>query len=190
MEKAREILPTVTFIQRDCSKLLLDLGTFDLIFSNAFVQWLPNQEEFITNAFAMMNENGIFAAQIPLFEEMPANRCIIKAEELFADKFKCIKKDKYVLHFASEYFCSKSENKIIDTAFTYLNKDTELFKVVNKEYRNRGFATEAANALIEYAFNILLVEKVTSHCYSKNIVSERVMKKMNMRFVYDSGTRY
>lgn len=57
------------------------MGTFDLIFSNAFVQWLPNQEDFISNAFSMLNENGIFATQIPLFEKMPANQCIIKAEK-------------------------------------------------------------------------------------------------------------
>lgn len=37
LEKAREILPIVTFIQRDCSKPLFDMGAFDLIFCNAFV---------------------------------------------------------------------------------------------------------------------------------------------------------
>ena len=114
LEKAREILPTVTFIQRDCSKPLLDMGAFDLIFSNAFVQWLPNQKDFISNAFSMLDENGIFAAQIPLFEEMPANQCIIKAEKIFADKFNDIGENKYVLHSASEYYdmVAKCTNKI------------------------------------------------------------------------------
>lgn len=114
LEKARELLPTVSFIQRDCSKSLLDVGTFDLIFSNAFVQWLPDQEEFIANAFSMLNEKGIFAAQIPLFEEMPANQCIRKAEGIFADKFKGIEKHKYVLHSASEYYdmAAKCTDKI------------------------------------------------------------------------------
>ena len=83
LEKARKILPTVTFVQRDCSRPLLDTGTFDLIFSNAFVQWLPNQEDFISNTFSMLDENGISATQIPLFEEMPANQCIIKAEKTY-----------------------------------------------------------------------------------------------------------
>lgn len=92
MEKAREILPTVTFIQRYCSKPLLDVGTFDLIFSNAFIQWLPNQEDFISNAISIRNENAIFATQIPLFEEMPANQCIIKAEKIFANNFKGLEK--------------------------------------------------------------------------------------------------
>lgn len=68
------------------------------------IQWLPSQEEFITNSFAMLNENGILAAQIPLFEEMPANECIIKAEKILADKFKGIEKDKFVLHSAQTYY--------------------------------------------------------------------------------------
>ena len=80
------------------------MGAFDLIFSNAFVQWLPNQKDFISNVFSMLDENGIFAAQIPLFEEMPVNQCIIKAEKIFADKFNGIGENKYVLHSASEYY--------------------------------------------------------------------------------------
>lgn len=79
LKKAKESLTSVTFIQRDCSKSLLDMGIFDLIFSNAFLQWIPNQEEFIGNSFEMLGKNGVFAAQIPLFDEMPASRCIADA---------------------------------------------------------------------------------------------------------------
>lgn len=63
---------------------------------------------------SMLNENGIFATQIPLFEEMPANQCIIKAEKIFADKIKGIEEDKYILHSASEYYdmVAKCTNKI------------------------------------------------------------------------------
>lgn len=104
LHKAREVLPMVTFLQRDCSKSLADLGTFDLLFSNAFLQWLPNQKEFITNAFALLNENGVFAAQIPLFAEMPAYRCMEKAEKKAADLLKGIEADKYVFHEVTEYY--------------------------------------------------------------------------------------
>lgn len=104
LEKAKEALPAVTFVQRDCSKPLDDMGRFDLIFSNAFIQWLPDQEEFIANSFKLLHADGIFAAQIPLFEEMPANQCIIRAEKMFAHKLKGIEKDKYVFHSASEYY--------------------------------------------------------------------------------------
>ena len=82
LHRAKQGLPTVEFVQRDCGKPLVDLGSFDLIFSNAFLQWLPNQEEFIQNSFDMLRENGTFAAQLPLFNEMPAHIWILDAEQL------------------------------------------------------------------------------------------------------------
>lgn len=102
--KARAAMPTVSFSQRDCSKPLMDMGNFDLIFSNAFLQWIPNQEEFIRNSFAMLNQNGVFAAQIPLFEEMPANQCIIQAERVLPERLASVDMNKFELHSASEYY--------------------------------------------------------------------------------------
>lgn len=79
LAKAQEILPEVKFVCRDCSLPFGDLGKFDIVFSNAFMQWIPNQKQFVANSFEVLNEDGIFAAQIPLFNEMPANDCIINA---------------------------------------------------------------------------------------------------------------
>ena len=104
LAKARKNISQAIFIRRDFSQPLSDLGKFDLIFSNAFIQWLPDQKEFMEDSFRMLSEGGVFAAQIPLFGEMPANNCIVKAEELFADKIKGIEKSRFVLHTASEYY--------------------------------------------------------------------------------------
>lgn len=104
LQKARETLPAITFLQRDCSTSLSDLGTFDLIFSNAFLQWIPKQEDFIAESFAMLKDNGVFATQLPLFHEMPAHQCIKDAEAIMAEKFIGIEADSYVLHSASEYY--------------------------------------------------------------------------------------
>ena len=65
LDKARKSISGVTWIQRDCSRKLNNLGTFDLVFSNAFIQWIPNQEEFIKNTKELLNKNGVFAIQIP-----------------------------------------------------------------------------------------------------------------------------
>lgn len=104
LAKATKNITQAMFIRCDCSQPLFNLGRFDLIFSNAFIQWLPDQKEFMNNSFQMLNEGGVFAAQIPLFGEMPANTCILKVEELFADKMEEIEKSKFVLHTASEYY--------------------------------------------------------------------------------------
>lgn len=114
LQKAREMISSVTFMQRDCSKSLTDMGKFSLIFSNAFLQWIPNQEEFISNSFDMLQDGGILAIQIPLFDEMPANHCITEVEKRMADKFISIETEKYVLLSSSEYYdiFSKYTNKI------------------------------------------------------------------------------
>ncbi|MBP3459813.1 MAG: GNAT family N-acetyltransferase [Lachnospiraceae bacterium] len=66
----------------------------------------------------------------------------------------------------------------------------EIGWTVHKNYRNKGIATEAAKLLIEYAFNNLLIHKVTSHCDSANSASEKVMIKIGMTLVDNSGTRF
>lgn len=66
----------------------------------------------------------------------------------------------------------------------------EIGWTVHKDYRNKGIASEAAKLLIEYAFNTLLVHKVTAHCDSSNVASEKVMKKVGMMLIDDSGTRF
>lgn len=66
----------------------------------------------------------------------------------------------------------------------------EIGWIVHKDYRNKGIASEAAKLLIEYAFNTLLVHKVTSHCDSSNVTSEKVMKKAGMMLIDNSGTRF
>lgn len=60
---------------------LADLGPFDLVFSNALLQWLPDPAAFIDNAFAALSAGGVLAAQIPLFDEMPAAACLAAVAE-------------------------------------------------------------------------------------------------------------
>lgn len=49
-----------------------------------------------------------------------------------------------------------------------------------KEYWNKGYATEGARAVLEYAFNVLHLDKVVSFTASINKPSESVMKKIGM----------
>lgn len=114
--KARKNISQAMFIQRDCSLPLTDLGEFDLIFSNAFIQWLADQETFFENAFSMLSDGGVFAAQIPLFGEMPANACILEAEEQMGNRLDGVEKDKFVLHPAGVYYdmlCAQTEKTTV-----------------------------------------------------------------------------
>jgi len=61
--------------------------------------------------------------------------------------------------------------------------------IINKKYRKRGFASEAAAALLDFAFTRLNVQKVYAQCDCKNCASFGVMKKIGMKLVDDKGTR-
>lgn len=84
LEKARTLLPQVHFARQDCGLPLDSYGTFDLIFSNAFLQWLDDQKAFAENVSHIVADDGLLAIQVPNFSAMPANRCIKDAAEKFA----------------------------------------------------------------------------------------------------------
>lgn len=66
----------------------------------------------------------------------------------------------------------------------------EIGWVVSRDYRNKGFTTEAGKVLIGYAFEVLSAEKVIAHCDIRNRASEKVMKKLGMSLIDNSGTRF
>ena len=61
--------------------------------------------------------------------------------------------------------------------------------IIHKAYRNRGFASEAARALLDFAFTRLAVDKVYAQCDILNPASFAVMRHVGMRCVDDRGTR-
>jgi [ribosomal protein S5]-alanine N-acetyltransferase len=62
------------------------------------------------------------------------------------------------------------------------NRWCELDSDMNPLYWNKGLNTEALNAVIEYCFNTLNLNKVQARCYGKNIGSSKVLKKAGMSF--------
>ena len=55
-----------------------------------------------------------------------------------------------------------------------------MFYAVDPEHQRRGYATEAARAMIEYAFNQMHVERVVAMTDYTNTASEKVMQKLGM----------
>lgn len=45
----------------------------------------------------------------------------------------------------------------------------------------KGYATEAASRLLDYAFRVLNARRVAAFCHEKNAASERVMRKLGMK---------
>lgn len=56
----------------------------------------------------------------------------------------------------------------------------ELGFFISREYWNKGFATEACQALMEFGFIFLGLERIHGRCMAKNIGSKRVMEKSGL----------
>jgi [ribosomal protein S5]-alanine N-acetyltransferase len=61
------------------------------------------------------------------------------------------------------------------------HRRAELGYWVAVEYWGRGYATEAAHAMLDYAFGSLDLARVVAHCLTRNPGSWRVMEKLGMQ---------
>ncbi|MNI42709.1 anhydro-N-acetylmuramic acid kinase [compost metagenome] len=72
-----------------------------------------------------------------------------------------------------------------DCGITMQNIDDETVPEIgfhiNKEYWNKGYATEAALACKEYGFNVLHYDRIFSYTTLKNIQSQKVATKIGMK---------
>jgi len=57
----------------------------------------------------------------------------------------------------------------------------ELGYIFNPAFHGKGYATEAAQALIHYGFNHFGIHRVIAHCDPENIASWKVLEKIGMR---------
>lgn len=69
--KARQDFPKITWLIRDAAGDLSDLTRFDLVFSNAALQWLPNHDLLLPNIFNLMGKGGVLAVQVPNNSDAP-----------------------------------------------------------------------------------------------------------------------
>lgn len=74
----------------------------------------------------------------------------------------------------------------------YLNnrRDTvELGWILHPSYHNRGYATEAARAVMSFAKQELNIHRFIAHCDTENIASQKVMEKLGLVRISCSGGR-
>ena len=61
--------------------------------------------------------------------------------------------------------------------------------IIHKAYRNQGFASEAASALLGFTFENLKVDKAYAQCDINNPASFAIMRRIGMKCIDDKGTR-
>jgi ribosomal-protein-alanine N-acetyltransferase len=87
-------------------------------------------------------------------------------------------------------FCAvieKKSGKVIGWCGLWLLQESNEIEVgyaIKKEFWGRGFAPEAAEAMLKYGFNELELEKIVAVAYPENQASQNVMKKLGMNYNY------
>ena len=69
-------------------------------------------------------------------------------------------------------------------------EEGELGWILNKNYQRKGYAYEAARAVIDFAFNVLRLKKLVAQCDYRNVSSYRLMEKLGLKCESDDGTRF
>ncbi len=86
------------------------------------------------------------------------------------------------VHLAVEL---REERKLIGSIRLWVvdrvTSTAELGYTLNRAYWNKGYATEAARAVLERGFGMLNLHRICASCDTRNVASWRVMEKIGMR---------
>lgn len=80
IQKARHDYPHQKWIVGDASTLETR-QTYDIVFSNAAIHWIPRHEILLQRLFQKVNENGILAVQVPVNQESPLYKAILRVSK-------------------------------------------------------------------------------------------------------------
>lgn len=116
IEKARTLYDNTKFILQDATKDLSSLGKFDIVFSNAAVQRMPEHDLLIKSFYDLLNDNGVLAIQLPLVDEVKAQKALYELEH--------VKKYKEYLDDKNLRFNTKSKDYYYDILSSLFKPDT------------------------------------------------------------------
>jgi trans-aconitate 2-methyltransferase len=75
IEKAKRDFPNQNWKLLDAGKDEIN-EKYDIVFSNAAIQWIPDHAELLKRFFNALNDDGLLAIQLPLFWDMPLGKAI------------------------------------------------------------------------------------------------------------------
>lgn len=104
IEQARTDYPNQKWIIADAGNLRL-AETYDLVYSSATIQWIPNHEKLIPDLLSLAAENGALAVQVPLYHTMPISQAIedVAARRSWKEKTAGCN-DLFTFHSAGYYY--------------------------------------------------------------------------------------
>lgn len=110
VKKAKYQYPSLDFIQFDAENDFPELkDRFDVVFSNACIQWVPNHRKLLSDMMSVLNDNGVMAVQVPMNYNEPIHKILasLSTSHKWKDKFS----HEQIFHTLtqSEYFDLLSE---------------------------------------------------------------------------------
>ncbi|MBP1909974.1 GNAT family N-acetyltransferase [Methanolobus bombayensis] len=79
--------------------------------------------------------------------------------------------------------CLKEDGKVIGScgfAAVEFSDDTQIYYVLDTEFRNNGYATEAMEKLVEYMILVLDIERICIYCHPENVASMDLARRIGM----------
>ena len=74
LAKAKKTHPDIEFIFLDAGGDLSEVREkFDIVFSNACIQWIPDHEMLLPRLMSLLRNDGVLAVQIPIQSEHPVH---------------------------------------------------------------------------------------------------------------------
>ena len=109
IERAKKDYPEQNWRLLDAGKDEFE-GNYDIVFSNATIQWIPDHSGLIRKFYNLLSDKGVIAIQIPQFWDMPVGKAIEKT----ATNSRWISvtrgvSDLFTIHDYSFYYDSLSE---------------------------------------------------------------------------------
>ncbi len=80
IQRARRDYPGQKWVVGDASTFETP-SSFDIVFSNAAIHWIPQHEILLRQLFRMLKGNGVLAVQVPANQESPLFRAILRVSE-------------------------------------------------------------------------------------------------------------
>lgn len=105
------------------------------------------------------------------------------ALKFLSSQFDAGENEKGRYHAFAVYHCG--DNRLIGDVGFYLEPGPEdkgdLGFQFHPDYHGKGYATEAIEGLLKYAFSSLTLQRITSHCDARNFASVRLLERLGMR---------
>lgn len=109
IKKAKQDYPNQEWIFLDAEKDII-AGKYDIIFSNAVIQWIPNHYELFKKLKNNLTDKGVIAIQLPLFFDMPLGESIARISRIKKwSNWTESANDLFTIHNAIEYYDMLSE---------------------------------------------------------------------------------